>query len=57
MVEPTIHEKGNLAKYSYDELWFGTHNFRVITTYNHSTFYGMTVYLLGQAVKRKRYGK
>jgi membrane-bound lytic murein transglycosylase B len=57
MIEPTIHEKGNLAKYSYDELWFGTHNFRVITTYNHSTFYGMTVYLLGQAVKRKRYGR
>ncbi len=46
-----------LPKYSYDELWFGTHNFRVITTYNHSTFYGMTVYLLGQAVKSKRYGR
>lgn len=46
-----------LPKYSYDELWFGTHNFRVITTYNHSTFYGMTVYLLGQAVKNKRYGR
>ena len=45
-----------LPKYSYDELWFGTHNFRVITTYNHSTFYGMTVYLLGQAVKKRRYG-
>jgi len=43
-----------LPKYRYDELWFGTHNFRVITTYNHSTFYGMTVYLLGQAVKNKR---
>jgi len=46
-----------LPKYSYDELWFGTHNFRVITTYNHSTFYGMAVYLLGQAVKNKRYGR
>ena len=46
-----------LPKYKYDELWFGTHNFRVITTYNHSTFYGMTVYLLGQAVKNKRYGR
>jgi membrane-bound lytic murein transglycosylase B len=46
-----------LPKHAYDELWFGTHNFRVITTYNHSTFYGMTVYLLGQAVKRKRYGR
>ena len=46
-----------LPKYSYDELWFGTHNFRVITTYNHSTFYGMTVYLLGKAVKKRRYGR
>jgi len=44
-----------LPKYRYDELWFGTHNFRVITTYNHSTFYGMTVYLLGQKVKQRRY--
>jgi len=46
-----------LPKYKYDELWFGTHNFRVITTYNHSTFYGMTVYQLGQAVKQRRYGR
>lgn len=46
-----------LPKYRYDELWFGTHNFRVITTYNHSTFYGMTVYVLGQTVKRRRYGQ
>jgi membrane-bound lytic murein transglycosylase B len=46
-----------LPKYSYDELWFGTHNFRVITTYNHSTFYGMAVYVLGQAVKNRRYGR
>ncbi len=46
-----------LPKYSYDELWLGTHNFRVITTYNHSTFYGMAVYQLGQAVKNRRYGR
>ncbi|CAA6810820.1 MAG: Membrane-bound lytic murein transglycosylase B precursor (EC [uncultured Sulfurovum sp.] len=46
-----------LPKYKYDELWFGTHNFRVITTYNHSTFYGMVVYELGQEVKKKRYGR
>ncbi|CAA6803352.1 MAG: Membrane-bound lytic murein transglycosylase B precursor (EC [uncultured Sulfurovum sp.] len=45
-----------LPKHAYDELWFGTHNFRVITTYNHSTFYGMAVYVLGQAVKARRYG-
>jgi len=45
-----------LPKASYDELWFGTHNFRVITTYNHSTFYGMAVYQLGQAVKKRKRG-
>jgi membrane-bound lytic murein transglycosylase B len=43
-----------LPKASYDELWFGTHNFRVITTYNHSTFYGMAVHDLGKAVKARR---
>jgi len=46
-----------LPKASYDELWFGTHNFRVITTYNHSTFYGMAVHDLGQAVKRRKFGQ
>jgi len=43
-----------LPRANFDELWFGTHNFRVITTYNHSTFYGMAVYELGQAVKNRR---
>ena len=43
-----------LHRATYDELWFGTHNFRVITTYNHSTFYGMAVHVLGQAVKQRR---
>jgi len=44
-----------LHKYAYDELWMGTHNFRVITTYNHSDFYGMAVFQLAQAIKRRRY--
>jgi len=43
-----------LERGTYDELWFGTHNFRVITTYNHSSFYGMAVYQLAQAVKERR---
>jgi len=43
-----------LPRAGYDELWFGTHNFRVITTYNHSTFYAMAVYKLAQAVKARR---
>jgi membrane-bound lytic murein transglycosylase B len=46
-----------LPKHTYDELWFGTHNFRVITTYNHNSFYAMTVYLLGKKIKKRRYGK
>ena len=46
-----------LPKYSYDELWFGTHNFRVITTYNHSTLYGMAVHQLAKAIKERRYHK
>ncbi|MCH9740503.1 MAG: lytic murein transglycosylase B [Epsilonproteobacteria bacterium] len=44
----------HLHRASYDELWFGTHNFRVITTYNHSSYYGMAVYQLAQEVKRRR---
>lgn len=44
-----------LSRYNYDELWFGTHNFRVITTYNHSSFYGMAVHQLAKAVKERRY--
>ncbi len=57
-----LHYRGpvsliKLPKYSYDELWFGTHNFRVLTTYNHSTFYGMAVFKLGEAVKNRREGR
>jgi len=53
-----LHYRGpvsliKLHRATYDELWFGTHNFRVITTYNHSSFYGMAVYQLGQAVKER----
>ena len=56
----TLHFNGRvslikLPKYAYDELWLGTHNFRVITTYNHSTLYGMAVHQLAQAVKERRY--
>jgi len=36
-----------LPRATYDELWLGSPNFRVITRYNHSTFYGMTVFQLG----------
>jgi len=45
-----------LPRYAHDELWMGTHNFRVITTYNHSELYGMAVHHLANAVRKRRYG-
>ena len=40
----------------YKEPWIGYNNFYVITRYNHSNYYAMTVHLLGQGV-RERVGK
>ena len=45
-----------LNRASHDELWFGTHNFRVLTTYNHSSHYGMAVFQLAKEVKKRRGG-
>jgi len=45
-----------LNRATHDELWFGTHNFRVITTYNHSSHYGMAVFQLAKEVKKRRGG-
>ena len=36
------------------EHWFGFYNFYVITRYNHSPFYAMVVYQLGEAIKNKK---
>ncbi len=36
------------------EYWLGLPNFYVITRYNHSTYYAMAVYQLGQAVRARR---
>jgi len=54
-----LHYRGpvslvKLNRASYDELWLGTHNFRVITTYNHSSLYGMAVFQLAEEIKRRR---
>jgi membrane-bound lytic murein transglycosylase B len=48
-----------LEKEKYDELWYGTHNFYVITRYNHNDYYAMAVHQLAQKIKRsyiKKYG-
>jgi membrane-bound lytic murein transglycosylase B len=39
------------------DYWFGLHNFYVITRYNHSTYYAMAVYQLGNAVKARVSGR
>ena len=49
-----------LSRAHYDELWYGTKNFYVITRYNHSGYYAMAVHQLAQRLKKaykKRYGK
>lgn len=38
-------------RYQY---WYGLRNFYVITRYNHSTYYAMTIWQLGEAVKSAR---
>ena len=37
----------------YDELWYGTKNFFVITRYNHSAYYAMSIHQLAQKIKVK----
>ncbi len=42
-----------LKRFEYDELWYGAHNFYVITRYNHSGYYAMAVYQLAQRIKER----
>lgn len=42
-----------LKKEKYDELWYGSSNFRVITTYNHSSYYAMSIHLLAQKIREE----
>jgi membrane-bound lytic murein transglycosylase B len=39
------------------EYWFGFDNFRTITKYNNSTYYGMTVHQMAQALRARRGGR
>jgi len=36
-----------------DELWYGTTNFKVITTYNRSSYYAMAVHQLAKEIKKE----
>lgn len=42
-----------LKNEKYDELWYGTSNFKVITTYNHSDYYAMAVHQLASKIKKE----
>ncbi|MDD3591531.1 MAG: lytic murein transglycosylase B [Sulfurovum sp.] len=49
-----------LQRFKFDELWYGTKNFYVITRYNHSDYYAMAVYQLAQRLRegyRQKYGR
>jgi membrane-bound lytic murein transglycosylase B len=39
------------------EYWFGFNNFRTITKYNNSTYYGMTVHQMARALRARRGGR
>ena len=42
-----------LNRKNYDELWYGAHNFYVITRYNHSAYYAMAVHQLAMKMKEE----
>ena len=42
-----------LNRKRFDELWYGTKNFYVITRYNRSNYYAMAVHKLAQEIKKK----
>jgi membrane-bound lytic murein transglycosylase B len=40
-----------LNRYTHDELWYGAKNFYVLTRYNHSSYYAMSVHQLATKLK------
>jgi len=54
------HDKVRLIKLNrekYDELWYGAKNFFVITRYNHSAYYAMSVHQLATKIASKMKGE
>jgi membrane-bound lytic murein transglycosylase B len=45
-----------LNRKSHDELWYGAKNFYVITRYNHSAYYAMSVHQLASKIKKQSKG-
>ncbi len=41
-----------LSRATHDELWYGAKNFYVITRYNHSAYYAMSVHQLAMKIKK-----
>ncbi len=41
-----------LSRATHDELWYGAKNFYVITRYNHSAYYAMSVHQLAEKIKK-----
>ena len=41
-----------LEREKFDELWYATKNFYVLTRYNHSSYYAMAVHQLAQKIKK-----
>ncbi len=47
-----------LDRKKYDELWYGAKNFYVLTRYNHSAYYAMSVHQLAEGIRQyQKYGK
>jgi membrane-bound lytic murein transglycosylase B len=42
-----------LERETYDELWYATKNFYVLTRYNHSSYYAMAVHQLANKIKKE----
>jgi membrane-bound lytic murein transglycosylase B len=42
-----------LSRKDYDELWYATKNFKVLTNYNRSVYYAMSIYQLAKEIRKE----